>query len=103
MSEMDRLAADLHAPCVDYYRWRATNDPDGLITQHGSDAHRENADRLIALGWKRLDGDVAAVLGRAADALDAYRAYPNVHIEVSLIVLLRSLAKAYREDTDADD
>lgn len=99
----DRLAADLHAPCVEYYRWRATNDPNSLITQHDADAHRENADRLIALGWTRREPSVREDAAKHGIRVTDHGLPPEVVRPPAFAddYAATDIAKEYREDTDA--
>lgn len=82
MSDRDRLAADLHSldcECDEEWGW-----------------HYADADRLLALGWTRLDEE------RLARALNVAPTIPEPKWR-TVRDHAAAIAKAYREDTDATD
>jgi len=91
MTDRDRLAADLHAPCEERWAERERQMPGFDQTLHMIDAHYAEADRLIALGWTRLDEERLAAQMQRRYGWSPTKAWQEAQI----------IAKAYREDTDA--
>ena len=96
MSDRERLAADIAA-------WGEVSGREAL------------ADRLIALGWTRLDGSLTILRAykkgfqrsrntldeeRLARALPAWTVEGNPHPDALRRTVAGLIAKAYREDTD---
>ena len=84
-SERDRLAADLRS---------------GFTNGSWYDHEDEAADRLIALGWTRLDEErLARALRAAVDTLTYIDLDYTFSIEEDIKPVAAAIAKAYREDT----
>jgi hypothetical protein len=92
MTMRDRLAADLHSAICDYHR------PDLLTC--GVD-HADDADRLIALGWVRLDEEaLARALHGRYGCRAACRAWgPDEHgVDMSYLMDATAIIRALREE-----